>query len=376
MKNNTFKEFILMYCPQCGNRIKQNELFCSWCGYRTAGQYGVGSRQNASSAPWIIGIVAAVIALAAVISLIFIAQGNANNASPGGSSAGQIVGTWQLTTYENETGTTDMNAANIWVEFAADGTLNTSEGNDSTVQGTHWEWADQDTIILSGGNGDVIMDIAFDKAGGKDVFTVVVTSVENPDKMEIFTFVKADGAQGNGAEEGGQGTQTTQETQQDINGVDVNNMTLQELQGEWQGTGVLTDLDNIEKLVWNSNWGQMTAEEAALYNSMVGVENTCNFSIDPINDIGCELRANDSYSHLSWRGLFDEGTGTTLTNGELSATYDIPLYSCRIHAVLSADDDGVLMLRGTVDTVALEGPPGGPYEEITYSISFIVKKCD
>ena len=195
-----------MYCPQCGNRIKQNELFCSWCGYRTAGQYGVGSRQNASSAPWIIGIVAAVIALAAVMSLIFIAQGNANNASPGGSSAGQIVGTWQLTTYENETGTTDMNAANIWVEFAADGTLNTSEGNDSTVQGTHWEWADQDTIILSGGTGDVIMDIVFDKAGGKDGFTVVVTNVETPDKMEIFTFVKADGAQGNGAEEGGQGT--------------------------------------------------------------------------------------------------------------------------------------------------------------------------
>ena len=375
MKNSTHKERSLMYCPQCGNRIKQNESFCSRCGYRTAGQYGAGSGQNASSASWIVGIITAVIALAAVVGLILIAPagGGANigGNTGGSSSAGQIAGTWQLISYENEMGKTDMTTTNTQVAFAADGTLSTSEGDVSTLQGAHWEWTDQDTIKISGGSGDVIMDITFGQVDGKDGFTAVVTNTENPDKKEIFTFVKVDGAQGSGTGEGVQGTQTSQETQQGTNGVDIGQMTLQELQGEWRGTGILTSLENTDKYVWN--WELLPDEEVALYNSMVGVENTCYFGIDQDNDVGCELLAEGTY----WRGLFDEGTGTTFVNGELSASFDIAeQYSCRIHAVLSADDDGVLMLRGTVDTVIYEGPLGGPYDEVTYSISFTVKKFD
>ena len=365
-----------MNCPQCGNRIKPGERFCSRCGYQTnlpADAYGAPKKQ--SNASWIVGIITAVIALAAVVGLILIAPAG-GGASIGGntggsSSAGQIAGTWQLISYENEMGKTDMTAANTQVTFAADGMLGTSEGNVSTLQGTHWEWTDQDTIKISGGSGDVIMGITFGQVNGKDGFTAVVANAENPDKKEIFTFVKVDAAQGSGAGEGVQGAQTSQGTQQDTNGVDVGQMTLQELQGEWRGTGVLTSLENIEKYVWN--WEQLTAEEAALYSSMVGVENTCYFSIDQYNNVGCELYAPDTY----WRGLFDEGAGTTLVNGELSASTDIAeQYTCRIHAVLSADDDGVLMLQGTVDTVIYEGPPGGPYDEVTYSISFTVKKFD
>ena len=193
-----------MYCPQCGNRIKRSESFCSWCGYRTAGQYGVGSRQNASSAPWIIGIITAVIALAAVMSLIFIAQGNANNASSGGSSARQIVGTWQLASHENETGKTDMPASNVQYTFFGNGTLSTTGGNVGATQGAHWGWVDQDTIKISFENGDsVIWDIAFGQTDGKDSLTVAATDPNDPNKFEKLTFVEADTSQSAGANGGG-----------------------------------------------------------------------------------------------------------------------------------------------------------------------------
>lgn len=168
-----------------------------------------------------------------------------------------------------------------------------------------------------------------------------------------------------------QATSTPTQASEETNDVSIGNIALEDLQGEWRGTGKLTMLENIEVYEWN--WEVLSAEEAALYNSMVGVENVCYFEIDQDNDIGVQLLAAETY----WRGFADNATDTTLINGELSAAEKYAdRYTCQVHATLSRDTDGALMLQGTVDVVEYQESLDGSYDEISHSIVFSVKKTD
>lgn len=70
-----------MNCPKCGNRLKRDSQFCSNCGFQTVYQpdYQANNsfgnnpmKPKSNKAAWIVGIVVAVIAIAATVALIFL----------------------------------------------------------------------------------------------------------------------------------------------------------------------------------------------------------------------------------------------------------------------------------------------------------------
>ena len=155
------------------------------------------------------------------------------------------------------------------------------------------------------------------------------------------------------------------------NGKPIGNMALDDLQGEWRGVGRLDKLENVEKYEWN--WEVLSAQEAALYNSMLNVDNVFYFVIDQDNDVGYQLLA----ENVGWRGFADTLTDVTLTNGELHAQYDGYNFQCQVHAILSRGSDGQLMIQGTVEAVIIQGGEYGVERvEIPYDISFSVKQAD
>lgn len=153
--------------------------------------------------------------------------------------------------------------------------------------------------------------------------------------------------------------------------IPIEDMVLDDLQGEWRGVGRLVKLENIEKYEWN--WEVLSAEEAALYNSMLNIDNIFYFTIDQYNDVGYELLAENT----GWRGLADTLYDVTLTNGELYAQYDDYNFQCQVYATISRDTDGLLIIQGTVEAVIIQGGAYGVEKvEIPYEISFSVKQAD
>ncbi len=179
--------------------------------------------------------------------------------------------------------------------------------------------------------------------------------------------------QGQTSQQGSQSMPTQMQTppEGEGSGIPIKDMALEDLQGEWRGTGRLYQLKNIEKYEWN--WEVLSSEEAALYNSMLNIDNTFYFGIDQDNDVGYELLAKG----VAWRGLAATLLDVTLVNGELHAECNDLNFECQINANISRDTDGLLMIQGTVEAVIIQGGAYGVEKvEIPYSISFSVKKAD
>ena len=90
-----------MNCSRCGNRLKPGSQFCDRCGLQIGYQpdyqpnNGFGNKPKkpkVNNAAWIVGVIAAVLALSAVFALIFMTSLTMGKISAGDNPGGLIVG--------------------------------------------------------------------------------------------------------------------------------------------------------------------------------------------------------------------------------------------------------------------------------------------
>lgn len=160
-----------MYCKNCGNEIKEDSKFCPKCGEKiNSDSYKnvmstVNKRNVKKSIILLIGIVTVF-----VLAVIWIISSRKTDLE-------RMVGTWNeeegnlvLTIYEPDNEEKNMGATEI-IE------------NDEIIYGTY-EWEENaKRIILSGTDnwGDTV-DVSY-KYEFNEVDEIVLTAVENPDKV-------------------------------------------------------------------------------------------------------------------------------------------------------------------------------------------------